>query len=138
MGCTKPTHDLPIPSALGPVGSIMPRSLDTSIYGNAPHLNIWWYSLTDSVYWAFIFSQRGMEQLRAMGIADEDASQQALIAASGNVEAAVNILFASGLNDLWTWSGSPFLPSFTVLYSVHAAAINGLRIGIAGQVEWRS
>ena len=41
-----------------------------------------------------------MEQLRSMGIADEKASREALIAASGNVEAAVNILFASGLNDL--------------------------------------
>ena len=42
-----------------------------------------------------------MEQLRSMGIADETASREALIAAGGNVQAAVNILFASNMHDLW-------------------------------------
>nr|CAB3232458.1 centriolin [Phallusia mammillata] len=44
--------------------------------------------------------QDGLEQLRSMGIHDEEASRQALIVAGGNVQAAVNMLFASGMDDL--------------------------------------
>jgi len=44
--------------------------------------------------------QNGLEQLRSMGISDEEASRQALVATGGDVQAAVNMLFASGLDDL--------------------------------------
>lgn len=40
--------------------------------------------------------QVGLNQLRAMGITDDNASRQALTATLGNVEAAVNILFSGG------------------------------------------